>query len=321
MLTDKDQKRAAIEDRLLNTLDVVDTSGSKLPPPYRGKVRDVFDLGQELLLVASDRVSAFDVVLGTIPLKGALLTEQSAFWLEKVSAIVPTHFIERVDAQAMRVQKAEPLPVELVVRGSLAGSLLREPAQTRGAAYGLKLPPDLAPYQRFEAPIVTPTTKESEGHDRPCSLDDLVASGRCTQAQCDACVEMALQLFDLGAAFADQNGLILVDTKYEFGVVDGEVILIDEVHTADSSRFWDGATYADRIAAGEAPVMLDKERLRTWLLANGFSGDGTPPSLPDAVRVDLASHYWELTERLLGRPFAPPKLPPATRLSAFFQGL
>lgn len=321
MLTDKDEKRAAIEDRLMSTLDVVDAKDTRLPPPYRGKVRDVFDLGDELLLIASDRVSAFDVVLGTIPLKGALLTEQSAFWLEKVRDVVPTHFIERVDAQAMRVKKATPLPVELVVRGSLAGSLLREPAATRGAAYGLKLPPDLVAYQRFDTPIVTPTTKENAGHDRPCSLDDLVASGRCTQKQSEACVEMALSLFALGASFAEANGLILVDTKYEFGVVDDEVILIDEVHTADSSRYWDGATYAERIAAGEAPVMLDKERLRTWLLANGFSGDGPPPALPDAVRIDLASHYWELTERLLGRAFTPPALAPGARLSALFQGL
>jgi phosphoribosylaminoimidazole-succinocarboxamide synthase len=281
-------------------------------PHYRGKVRDVYELpgGRELLLVASDRVSAFDVVLGTIPFKGQLLTEQATFWLHKAAAVAPTHLLERVDAQIMRVTRTRALPVELVVRGYLAGSLLREPKETRGSAYGLRIDPSLADYAELPAPIVTPTTKEAVGvHDQPCSLADLVTSGRVAQPHLDRAVEIALALFALGRAHAKSQGLLLVDTKYELGLLAGpkgdEVIVIDEVHTADSSRFWQAGTYAERTARGEAPEMLDKERLRRWLLSVGFSGSGTPPALTDEVRVDLASHYAELTRLVTGSEFAP----------------
>ena len=282
------------------------------PPFYRGKVRDVFlkpgrSGPDELFLVASDRVSAFDVVLGTIPLKGTFLTEQATFWLDKASAVVPTHLIERVDPQVMRCRRAAAVPVELVVRGHLAGSLMREPVEIRGAAYGLRIDPSIASYAPFPAPVVTPTTKEAVGtHDEPSSLADLVKTGRVTQKHLDRCVEVALALFAMGRAHADAQGLILVDTKSEFGILHGEVILIDELHTADSSRFWLKSTYAERIAAAQPPDMLDKERLRRWLLGQGFSGHGTPPALSDDIRLDLSSHYWTLTEQVLGRPFVPP---------------
>ena len=275
-------------------------------PSYRGKVRDVFARGDELLLVATDRISAFDVVLGTVPMKGQLLTEQAAFWLGQAAAVVDTHLIERTDPQAMRCRRTQALPVELVVRGYLAGSLLREPKDTRGNAYGLRIDPSLGDYAAFPRPIVTPTTKEAVGvHDRPCSVDDLVNDGRVSRAHIERCIEAALALFAMGQAHARAHGLLLVDTKYEFGVAGGRVVLIDEVHTADSSRFWVAATYDERLARGEAPEMLDKERLRRWLIGQGFSGTGTPPALTDDVRVDLALHYWELTERVLGRAFAP----------------
>jgi phosphoribosylaminoimidazole-succinocarboxamide synthase len=275
-------------------------------PTHKGKVRDVFGHGDEVLLVASDRVSAFDVVLGTIPFKGELLTEQAVFWLERAGNIAPTHLLERVDPVAMRCRRAQALPVELVVRGYLAGSLAREPAETRGRAYGLRLDPKQQPHTAFAAPIITPTTKEAVGfHDQPCSLDDLVASGRVSRAHLDRACEIARALFALGQAHADAQGLILVDTKYEFGLIDGEVAIIDEVHTADSSRFWVKDTWAARVAAGEVPEMLDKENLRRWLLSVGYSGHGTPPTLTDGVRTDLAAHYWELTERVLGHPVSP----------------
>jgi phosphoribosylaminoimidazole-succinocarboxamide synthase len=306
-------REAILRAHLDRTLQGVDGAD------YRGKVRDVFFRGDELLLVASDRISAFDVVLGTVPMKGQLLTEQATFWLEKVAAAgVKTHLLERVDAQAMRCRKTQALPVELVVRGYLAGSLMREPAATRGAAYGLSLDPTLPDYAPFPAPIVTPTTKEAVGvHDQPCSVDDLVSSGKVTRPVMERAVEVALQLFALGQAHAKSQGLLLVDTKYELGTLqNGELVLIDEVHTADSSRFWRADTYAARRAKGEAPDMLDKERLRRWLLGRGFSGNGTPPALDDDVRVDLASHYWELTEQVLGRPFAPSEGDATARVAA-----
>jgi phosphoribosylaminoimidazole-succinocarboxamide synthase len=286
-------------------------------PSYRGKVRDVFDKGGEILLVATDRISAFDVVLGTVPMKGQLLTEQAAFWLAQAASVVDTHLLERVDAQAMRCRKTEALPVELVVRGYLAGSLMREPKETRGAVYGLKLDPAMKDYAAFDKPIITPTTKEAVGvHDRPCSVDDLVKDGRVSRAHIERCIEAALALFALGQAHAKAQGLLLVDTKYEFGVVDGRVVLIDEVHTADSSRFWVAQSWAERVGRGEAPEMLDKERLRRWLLSQGFSGTGTPPALSDDVRVDLALHYWDLTERVLGRPFTPVEGAAADRVAS-----
>lgn len=298
MAADRDILRAALP----HTLPGVDSPA----PTYRGKVRDVFARGDELLLVATDRVSAFDVVLGTIPFKGQLLTEQAAFWLERARAVIDTHFIDRPDPQAMRVKKCAAIPVELVVRGYLAGSLLRDPKDQRGHAYGLRLDPTLPDYAALPAPIVTPTTKEAVGvHDQPCSLGDLVASGRVEQRHLDRCVEAALALFKLGQAHAAAHGLLLVDTKYEMGLLGDRVVLIDEIHTADSSRFWVADSYAARLQAGEPPEMLDKERLRRWLLAQGFSGHGTPPALSDDIRVDLAFHYWELTERVMGRPFAP----------------
>jgi phosphoribosylaminoimidazole-succinocarboxamide synthase len=275
-------------------------------PNYRGKVRDVYVRDDEVLLVATDRISAFDVVLGTVPMKGQLLTEQATFWLQTAQSIVPTHMIERVDAQAMRCKKARALPVEFVVRGYLAGSLLREPTSSRGLAYGLQLDPHQAPFTPFAHPVITPTTKEAVGvHDQPCSLADLVSSGRVSQKHLERGVEIALALYALGSGFAESHGLLLVDTKYELGIIDDEVVLIDELHTADSSRFWIKATYAERLAHGDAPEMLDKERLRRWLLSQGYSGEGTPPVLSADVRIDLAANYWDLTERVLGRPYAP----------------
>jgi len=286
-------------------------------PTRRGKVRDIYEKGDEIFLLATDRVSAFDVVLGTIPFKGALLTEQAVFWLERAADIVPTHLIERIDPQVMRCKKAEPLAVELVVRGYLAGSLAREPATTRGHRYGLELDPKLRIYDRLPEPIITPTTKADVGeHDEPGTLAEFIDSGVVSQKNLHEACERALELFAAGQTHAAERGLILVDTKYEFGLIGGELVLIDEVHTADSSRFWVGATYGKRVAAGEAPEMLDKERLRTWLRAeHDYLGEGPAPALTDDVRADLSLHYWDLTERVTGRPFEPEAGDVAARVS------
>ncbi len=310
----KATREAAVREHLAHSL----VGCNEPAPDRRGKVRDLYVRGDELWMVVTDRVSAFDVVLGTIPLKGAFLSEQAAFWLERAADILPTHFIERPDPQVLRCRKAAPLPIELVVRGHLAGSLMREPAETRGSAYGLSLPPDLKPFQAFDAPIVTPTTKAAVGeHDEPISLEGIVEQGLVQAKLLEQATEAALALFDLGKRHAEAQGLILVDTKYEMGLIDGELVLIDELHTADSSRFWERDDWVSAMAAGgyaegQTPRMLDKERLRRWLLEQGFSGHGEPPALPDDVCVDLALHYWELTERVLGQPFqAPSEAAPA----------
>lgn len=278
------------------------------PAPARhGKVRDIYERGDELLLVATDRVSAYDVILGTVPYKGALLTEQAAFWLELAADVLPTHLIGRPDPQVMRVKKARPFAFELVVRGYLAGSLLREPPETRGSAYGLRVDPGIKAHGQLPEPLVTPTTKEEVGeHDQPCSLEDLVQRGVATKAQLDEAVQAALALFRLGGDLAKERGLLLVDTKYELGLVGDRVTLIDEVHTADSSRYWIADSYEERQARGEPPEMLDKERLRRWLREqHGYMGNGPAPALTDDVRVDLAAHYWQLTEQVTGREVAP----------------
>jgi phosphoribosylaminoimidazole-succinocarboxamide synthase len=276
-------------------------------PTRRGKVRDIYEKGDELFLVATDRVSAFDVILGTIPFKGAMLTEQATFWLEKAADIMPTHFVERLDPQVMRCKKAQPLAFELVVRGYLAGSLLRELPDVRGNRYGLEVDPAIEPYHAFDEPLITPTTKAEAGaHDEPCSLAELIDRKVVTQGHLHEACERALELFAVGQAHAAERGLILVDTKYELGLRDNELVLIDEVHTADSSRFWLASSYGERVADGKSPEMLDKERLRRWLREeHDYMGDGEPPALTDDVRTDLAMHYWDLTERVTGRPFEP----------------
>ena len=312
-----ESKIESIRSHLNNTLKSV-----LYPAPARkGKVRDIFEKKDELFLVASDRVSAFDVVLGTVPLKGAMLTEQTTFWLNKVGEIVPTHLIDRPDAQVMRCKKAQPLAVEMVVRGYLAGSLARENPETRGSKYGLKLNPHMKEFEAFETPIITPTTKAEVGeHDAPCSMDELVASGALTQSQSEEISEISMALFKTGQAFAERQNLILVDTKYEFGIHEGKVILIDEIHTADSSRYWKKDTYEGKLQAGLAPEMLDKERLRRWLISeHNYRGDGEAPALTDEIREDLSAHYWELTELLTGARFEAPTAMASNRVPALLE--
>lgn len=284
--------------------------GGEYPKPsYRGKVRDVFEKGTELLIVASDRISVFDQVIGTVPLKGALLTAQSSFWLQKASSLLKTHFISLEDPQVQRCKKAEPFRFEMIVRGFLTGSLLREAPSVRGLSYGLTLDPQMGAFTAFASPIITPSTKACTGeHDEPLSLQQIVTRGLATKPQVDFICESAFALFKMGSDFAKERGLLLVDTKYEFGVIGNDVVLIDEIHTADSSRYWIADSYAQRIKDGLEPEMLDKERLRRVLIAMGADpkGNAPMPRLTDEMRIDLGAHYWKLTETLLGQTFVTP---------------
>ena len=272
---------------------------------YKGKVRNNFYHDDKIIMVTSDRVSAFDHVLGTIPFKGQILTEIANFWFERTKHIAPNHIIESPDPQVLIAKKAKTLPVEVIVRNYITGSLWREYSSGINGQYGFMLPEGLKKDQKFSEVILTPSTKAEYGlHDEPISreeiIKDLVDEKIYKKAE-----EYALQLFDEGKKWADQQGLILVDTKYEFGIVDDELIVIDEIHTPDSSRFWVKSEYEERFAAGESQKMLDKENIRQWLIDQGFSGEGTPPKLSDEIRISLAEHYMELYKVLLGKEFIP----------------
>jgi len=256
-------------------------------------------------MVTTDRVSAFDHVLGTIPFKGQILTEIANFWFEKTKHIAPNHIISSPDPQVLVARRAETLPVEVIVRGYITGSLWREYEQGINGQYGFLLPEGLKKDQKFDTPILTPSTKAEYGkHDEPIARDTIV-NGLVEESVYAQAEEYALDLFTAGQEWASKQGLILVDTKYEFGMVDDELIVIDEIHTPDSSRYWIASEYEKRFNEGQSQNMLDKENIRQWLIERGFSGEGTPPVLTDEIRVTLAERYIELYTQLTGNEFHP----------------
>ncbi len=278
---------------------------SSLGEHYKGKVRDNYYDGDKIIMITSDRVSAFDHVLGTIPFKGQILTEIANFWFERTKHIVPNHIIDYPDPQVLIAKKAKTLPVEVIVRNYITGSLWREYSSGINGQYGFNLPDGLKKDQKFDEPILTPSTKAEYGlHDEPISRDEIM-KGLVDRDIYLKAEEYALQLFNEGKKWADKQGLILVDTKYEFGLVNGELIVIDEIHTPDSSRFWVKNEYQSRFDIGKSQKMLDKENIRQWLIDQGFSGEGTPPKLSDEIRIKLAKHYMELYNVLLGKEFIP----------------
>ena len=292
-----------IKEQLPYTLDVFE--GGDLGERYKGKVRENFYMGDEIIMVTTDRVSAFDHVLGTIPFKGQILTEIANFWFEKTKHIAPNHIISSPDPQVLVARRAETLPVEVIVRGYITGSLWREYEQGINGQYGFLLPKGLKKDQKFDTPILTPSTKAEYGkHDEPIARDAIV-NGLVEESVYAQAEEYALDLFTAGQEWASKQGLILVDTKYEFGMVDDELIVIDEIHTPDSSRYWIASEYEKRFNEGQSQNMLDKENIRQWLIERGFSGEGTPPVLTDEIRVTLAERYIELYTQLTGNEFHP----------------
>ena len=271
---------------------------------YRGKVRDNYSKGDRMVMITTDRLSAFDRVLTTIPFKGELLNRLTTFWFEKTKGVAPNHILDVPDPSVLVVRKLQPLAVEMVVRGYLTGSLWRDFQAGKGAkAYGIELPREMRKDQQFETPILTPSTKEDLGkHDQPISSRELVARGTLTRKQWDALARMTLDLFAAGQAWARKRGLILVDTKYEFGVdAKGSLWVIDEIHTADSSRYWIAEGSDERFRRGEDQKMLDKEFFRQWLIRErNYQGEGPLPEIPDEVRAQLAGKYAELVQTLTG---------------------
>jgi phosphoribosylaminoimidazole-succinocarboxamide synthase len=303
-------------------LDELPDSFNVLGERYSGKVRENFTRGDERLIIISDRVSAFDCVLGTIPFKGQVLNQLAAYWFEETGELFANHMISVPDAQAMRAIECEPFKVEMVVRGYLTGSsstsIWRAYDHGDRVFCGHRLADGMIRHQKLPENLVTPTTKADKGeHDQNSSKAELVASGAITGPLFDELEQRCLSLFAHGQRLAAERGLILVDTKYELGRrPDGEIVLIDEIHTPDSSRYWYADSYDDAMAAGQSPRALDKEYVRTWLVAQGFTGDGQPPALPDEVRIEAAMRYIETFERMTGRAFEPDFEPPIPRLAA-----
>jgi phosphoribosylaminoimidazole-succinocarboxamide synthase len=276
----------------------------------RGKVRDVVDLGDELLITTTDRISAFDRVLSTIPCKGEVLNTLSLFWFRETSDIIANTVREEVTARTLRAAACSILPVEVVVRGYLTGSAWRD-YEKGGTVSGIRLPPGMRAGQRFDTPLLTPSTKEEKGrHDMPISSAEIVSSGIVGEALWEKVARTAQALFRRGSEVAARGGLLLVDTKYEFGLRGGELLLADEVHTPDSSRFWYADTYEALFREGKPQRELDKEYLRQWLLARGFKGDGEAPAIPDEVRLEVARRYIAAWQTITGRSFAPRALTP-----------
>ncbi len=298
-------KREDIYGFLDKTIESVNLSSSKIKETVRGKVRDIFDIGEYLLIVTTDRISAFDRVLTTIPCKGEVLNRISLFWFERTSDIISNHIEKKITSRAVLVKKCEVLPIEVVVRGYLTGSAWRD-YQAGKPISGIRLRDGLRFNEKFDTPIVTPSTKAERGvHDEPISEEELVKRGIVEIELWQEVRETALKLFERGTEIAGSHGLILVDTKYEFGLCDGKLVLVDEMHTPDSSRYWFKESYRELFERGEKQKKFDKEYLRQWLIERGFMGDGDIPDIPDEVKVEVAWKYIQAYEQITGAEFMP----------------
>jgi phosphoribosylaminoimidazole-succinocarboxamide synthase len=290
--------------------------GERIP----GKVRENYVRGGRRTIVCSDRISCFDVIVGTVPFKGQVLNQLAAFWFDQTRALARNHLLEVPDPNVSVVEECRALPVEFVYRAYLTGStstsILRAYESGARLYCGHRLPDGLRPHQELPRPLLTPTTKAAHGeHDQPTSREELLAGGVISQEHFDRAAEIAARLFAAGRSWAEQRGLILVDTKYEMGLApDGEISVIDEIHTPDSSRYWYRQDYAQALSEGRAPTALDKEYVRRWLVERGYRGDGTPPGLPDEVRCEAARRYIEAYEQVTGRSFEPSTEPPLARI-------
>ena len=305
----------------------------ELPNFYSGKVRDNYDLPDgRRIIIATDRLSAFDRILCTVPFKGQVLTQTARFWFEATSDICANHVIDYPDPNVVVGRRLDILPVEIVVRGYLAGttgtSVLTLYKKGQREMYGVRLPDGLADNAALPAAIITPTSKALDGdHDAPLTPHEILERGLLTPAQWDEVSAHALALFARGQAMAGERGLILADTKYEFGTDhDGRIVLADEIHTPDSSRYWRAESYEACLAAGERPESFDKDGVRAWVAARCDPYHDAIPAIPEAMILDTAKVYVEAFETIAGRRFQPDLAGDTvldrirTRLSPFFGG-
>ena len=283
-----------------------DFSLSQIKGKYTGKVRDVYDLGEYLMMVVTDRVSAFDVVLPEgIPYKGQILNQIAAKFLDATADILPNWKIAVPDPMVTIGHRCEPFKVEMVIRGYLTGHAWREYRDGKRSLCGVTLPEGMVENQKFEKPIITPTTKASEGHDEDISKEEIIASGLVDREDYEQIEKYTYALFERGTEIAAKQGLILVDTKYEFGKKDGVIYLMDEIHTPDSSRYFYLEGYEERQARGERQKQLSKEFVREWLMAGGFQGkegQKVPEMTPEIVD-GITDRYIELYEHITGEKF------------------
>ncbi|MEJ7598092.1 MAG: phosphoribosylaminoimidazolesuccinocarboxamide synthase [Kofleriaceae bacterium] len=318
---------AALRAQLATPLDSTPwtTIGGRTMERYDGKVRDCYidrERGERIIIV-TDRLSAFDAVVGLIPSKGQVLNQLAQFWFDQTADLAPNHMLRVPDPNVMIARECTPLPVELVMRAYLTGvtgtSIWRAYESGARTFCGHALPEGMHKNEPLPHPILTPSTKAGKGdHDVSVSRDELLAMGRIEPALFDRAAELAAKLFAAGVRHAASRGLILADTKYEMGVTpDGTLTVIDEIHTPDSSRYWYADDYEARLAKAEEPRSLDKEYVRRWLSGEAkWSGDGPPPVMPDEVRLEAARRYIASYELVTGKPFVPDTRPPIARIAA-----
>ena len=303
----------SVDDLIHLTRETVMTDLPELPNHYEGKVRDNYDLPDgRRVIVASDRLSAFDFNLCAVPHKGQVLTQTARYWFDVTSDICPNHVIAYPDPNVLVCRRLEMLPVEMVVRGYLAGttstSVLTLYQAGQREMYGVRLPDGMQPNQALPAPILTPTSKAAHGdHDAPLSPAQILEQGLLTAEQWDELSATALALYARGCELAATRGLILADTKYEFGLdTGGRIVLADEIHTPDSSRFWRSATYEDRFVKGERPDSSDKDFVRSWVAARCDPYKDLIPEIPEEIILATSDVYIEAFETITGLPFVKP---------------
>ena len=292
---------------------LTDATFSELPNHENGKVRESYDLPDgRRIMIATDRQSAFDVILAAVPYKGQVLNQTAKFWFDQTQDICPNHLLDVPDPNVVIAKKLDMLPIEMIVRDYMTGSTETSiwPMYERGERmlYGHEFPDGLVKNQKLPATIITPTTKAAQGdHDAPITAVEIVEQGLLTQAQWDEVAEKSLALFAKGREISASNGLILVDTKYEFGVdTDGTITIADEIHTPDSSRFWISDSYEDRLSQGKEPASLDKEFLRLWVNGRCDPYKDPIPEIPPETLMEFSAKYVQLFEQVTGQTFDVP---------------
>jgi phosphoribosylaminoimidazole-succinocarboxamide synthase len=310
---------ATLQKALPNCLEHTDFRS--LGAKYEGKVRDNYTRDGQRFIVVTDRISAFDRVLGTIPFKGQVLNRLAAWWFQKTKNVADNHMIGVPDPNVLQCVECEPILVEMIVRayatGTTSTSLWTHYERGVRVFCGHRLPEGLKKHQKLPSPILTPTTKAPKGeHDVSGSREEILATGKVTARDFDEAAVLAAKLFEAGQKICIERGLLLVDTKYEFGrTPEGRLVVIDEVHTPDSSRFWRASTYDDRFRAGQDPEPLDKDFVRRWYIGQGYKGDGDAPPMTDEVRVGAAERYIAAYEQITGEAFVPDQEPPLPRMA------